>query len=99
MKGAAEKAEAEERLQDRIATLSEEGILFSGDKAEAQKTEIADMTEEAFGSYVEKAKEFKAIFESGAGLDKTAVEAAKASVGKFSVEPVLAAKKLDYRLI
>jgi hypothetical protein len=98
-KEVAAKAEADERLQERLATLTDEGILFSGDKAEAQKVEITDMTEEAFGSYVEKAKEFKAIFESGAGLDKTAIEAAKASVGKFSVEPNLVVKKPDYRLI
>lgn len=98
-KEAAEKAEAEERLQDRLVTLSEAGILFAGSDAESQKAEITDMTEEAFGSYVEKTVKVKAIFESGAGLDKTAIEAAKASVGKLSVEPKLVVSKPDYRLI
>lgn len=90
------KAEADKRLSDRIATLSQAEILFAGEKGIAQKEEIKDMTEEAFASYVTKTQELKSVFTSEAGLEKTAVEAAKASVGSLSVEVKLAPKKLDY---
>ena len=93
------KAEADIALAARIGRLSEAEILFAGEKGEAQKKEVAGMTEEAFASYVTKMQDLKGIFVSEAGLDKTAIGAAKASVGKLSVEVTLAPKKLDYSKI
>lgn len=93
------KAEADIALAARIERLSEAEILFAGEKGEAQKKEVTGMTEEAFASYVAKMQDLKGIFVSEAGLDKTAIGAAKASVGKLSVEVTLAPKKLDYSKI
>ncbi len=93
------EAETERVITTRVAALAEAGVLFAGEAGVAQKDEVKVLSDEAFAAYVEKTKALKSIFETGAGLDKDAVEAAKANLGKLSVEPVLEPKKKDYRLI
>lgn len=80
-----ETAEAAKKAEARVQELATAGLLFLGEKAEAQKKEVAVMTDEVFAGYKTTLASLKESIEAEEPIDKSEIEKARASAGNLAV--------------